>query len=40
MENKLLHSLLQSGLLDVGNSDERLEKIEKSIADFLFTLKV
>jgi hypothetical protein len=33
MENKLLQPLLQAGLLDIGDSDERLANIEKSIAD-------
>jgi hypothetical protein len=33
MENTLLQSLLQSGLLDIGDSDERLKNIEESIAD-------
>lgn len=39
MENKLLQSLLQAGLLDIGDSDERLENIEKSIADVEKLLK-
>lgn len=33
MENTLLQSLLQSGLLDIGDSDGRLKNIEESIAD-------
>ena len=33
MENKYLQPLLQAGLLDIGDSDERLENIEKSIGD-------
>lgn len=33
MENKLLQPLLQAGLLDIGDSDDRLANIEKSIAD-------
>ena len=39
MENKLLQSILQAGLLDIGDSDERLENIEKSIADLETKLK-
>lgn len=39
MENKLLQPLLQAGLLDIGDSDERLENIEKSIADVKTKLK-
>src|SRR3546814_1560075 len=39
MENKLLQPLLQAGLLDIGDSDERLENIEKSIADVEAKLK-
>ncbi|MBO9683326.1 MAG: hypothetical protein J7502_11775, partial [Flavisolibacter sp.] len=39
MENKFLQSLLQAGLLDIGDSDERLENIEKSIADAETKLK-
>lgn len=39
MENKLLQSLLQAGLLEIGDSDERLENIEKSIADLETKLK-
>jgi hypothetical protein len=33
MENTLLQPLLQAGLLDIGDSDERLANIEKSIAE-------
>ncbi|WP_026768846.1 GTPase-associated system all-helical protein GASH [Asinibacterium sp. OR53] len=33
MENTLLQSLLQADLLNIGDSDERLEHIERSIAD-------
>ena len=33
MGNNLLQDLLKAGLLDIGDSDERLENIEKSIAD-------
>lgn len=40
MENKLLQPLLQAGLMDIGDSDERLENIEKSIADLEAKLKV
>lgn len=39
MENKLLQPLLQAGLLDIGDSDERLVNIEKSIADLETKLK-
>ncbi|MCT1531318.1 hypothetical protein M3B46_09950 [Sphingobacterium daejeonense] len=39
MENKLLQPLLQAGLLDIGDSDERLGNIEKSIADVEAKLK-
>lgn len=39
MENKLLQQFLQAGLLDVGDSDERLDNIEKSIADLEAKLK-
>ncbi|MFC0320727.1 GTPase-associated system all-helical protein GASH [Olivibacter oleidegradans] len=39
MENKLLQPLLQAGLLDIGDSDERLANIEKSIADLEAKLK-
>jgi hypothetical protein len=39
MENKLLQTLLQAGLLDIGDSDERLANIEKSIADVEAKLK-
>ena len=39
MENKLLQPLLQAGLLDIGDSDERLANIEKSIADVEAKLK-
>lgn len=39
MENKLLQPLLQAGLLDIGDSDERLGNIEKSIADLEAKLK-
>ncbi len=39
MENKLLQQILQAGLLDIGDSDERLESIEKSIADLETKLK-
>jgi len=39
MENKLLQPLLQAGLLDIGDSDERLENIEKSITDVETKLK-
>ncbi|OJW81735.1 MAG: hypothetical protein BGO69_14605 [Bacteroidetes bacterium 46-16] len=39
MENKLLQSILQAGLLDIGDSDERLENIVKSIADLDAKLK-
>ncbi len=39
MENKLLQQILQAGLLDIGDSDERLENIEKSIADLETKLK-
>ena len=39
MENKLLQPLLQAGLLDIGDSDERLENIEKSITDLEKKLK-
>lgn len=33
MENKLLQLTLQASLLDIGDSDKRLENIEQSIAD-------
>jgi hypothetical protein len=33
MENNLLQLILQTGLLDIGDSDERLANIEKSIVD-------
>ncbi|MEC3965807.1 hypothetical protein [Flagellimonas halotolerans] len=36
MENKFLQPLLQAGLLDIGDSPERLENIEKSITDLEF----
>lgn len=39
MENKYLQLILQAGLLDLGDSDERLENIEKSIADLEAKLK-
>ncbi len=39
MKNNLLQSLLQAGLLDIGDSDERLANIEKSIADVEAKLK-
>ncbi len=39
MENKYLQSLLQAGLLDIGDSDERLANIEKSITDVESKLK-
>ncbi len=39
MENKLLKPLLQAGLLDIGDSDERLANIEKSIGDVEAKLK-
>lgn len=39
MENMLIQSLLQAGLLDIGDSDERLANIEKSIADVEAKLK-
>lgn len=39
MENKFLQPLLQAGLLDIGDSDERLENIEKSITDLEVKLK-
>ena len=39
MENKLLQPLLRAGLLEIGDSDERLENIEKSIADLEAKLK-
>lgn len=39
MNNKFLQPLLQAGLLDIGDSDERLEHIEKSIADLEKKLK-
>lgn len=33
MENKLLQPFLQAGLIDIGDSDERLANIEQSIAE-------
>lgn len=39
MENKYLQPILQAGLLDLGDSDERLANIEKSIADLEAKLK-
>ena len=39
MKNDLLQTLLQAGLLDIGDSDERLENIEISIADLEAKLK-
>lgn len=39
MGNNLLQLVLQAGLLDIGDSDERLENIEKSIADLEVKLK-
>lgn len=33
MESKLLQPFLQAGLLDIGDSDERLMHITKSIED-------
>lgn len=33
MENKFLQPLLKAGLLNIGDSDERLENIQKSITD-------
>lgn len=39
MENVLLQLLLKAGLLDIGDSDERLGNIEKSIADVEAKLK-
>ncbi|PRY36000.1 hypothetical protein CLV58_113131 [Spirosoma oryzae] len=39
MENPLLQPVLQAGLLDIGDSDERLTNIENSIADLEAKLK-
>ncbi|PZU13934.1 MAG: hypothetical protein DI622_13755, partial [Chryseobacterium sp.] len=39
MENKLLLPLLKAGLLNIGDSDERLDNIEKSIIDLEALLK-
>lgn len=39
MENILLQPLLKAGLLELGDSDERLKNIEKSIADLQVKLK-
>lgn len=39
MENKLIQSLLTAGLLDIGDSDERLANIEKAVTDLETKLK-
>ncbi|WP_343604810.1 GTPase-associated system all-helical protein GASH [Fluviicola sp.] len=39
MENKYLQPLLQAGLLDIGDNDERLANVEKSISDLEKHLK-
>lgn len=39
MENKFLQPLLKAGLLDIGDSDERLVNIQKSITDLEKVLK-
>ena len=39
MENKLLQPILQAGLLDIGDSDERLANIESAIVDLEAKLK-
>ena len=39
MENKLIQSLLTAGLLDIGDSDERLANIEKAVSDLETKLK-
>ena len=39
MENKLLQPILQAGLLDIGDSDERLANIESAIDDLEAKLK-
>src|ERR1035437_1042521 len=33
MENEFLQSFLKTGLFEIGDSDDRLEKLRKSIAD-------
>lgn len=39
MENKFIQPLLKAGLIDIGDKDERLEDIEKAIADLQNKLK-
>lgn len=39
MENTILQPILKAGLLDLGDSDERLKNIEKSISDLEIKLK-